>query len=57
MNDREFGALCLQLLEAATFPGAALAQVIAFRDVAKALAEGQAQIQPAIPITDTAVRT
>lgn len=47
MNPQDFGTLALQLLEAANIPGKALDQAVAFREVARAMAEGRVVTSPA----------
>lgn len=45
MTSKEFGELALQLLASATIPGQALDAAMAFREAAKALAEGRTEFK------------
>lgn len=44
MTSEQFGQLALQLLAAAQIPGAQLETAMAFRDMARSLADGQSEI-------------
>ena len=46
MTAEEFGGLALQLLQQATIPAAALDAAVAFRETAKALADGKMTLAP-----------
>lgn len=44
MMPKQFGALALQLLQAASIPGSAIDAALAFREIAQRLATGAATI-------------
>lgn len=45
MDDKHFGALALQLLEQAHIPGSAIDTAVQFREIARNLAEGLAEVK------------
>ena len=46
MDPIQFAQLTLQLFDAAQFPGAAIKQAVAFRDMAERIASGELLIVP-----------
>lgn len=52
MTSEQFGQLALQLLAASQIPGAQIDAAVAFRDLARSLADGQAEVVTKEPASE-----